>query len=148
MGCHTYNGQNATSYNFFQSNGHIKVIGNYDHNNSYGSLEIENGGDNAVVSGNTFQSHLWIDDSKNVIISNNIVSTVIQLTVETKGVSNILISNNISKRITVDKFGENYIDGLLINDIFIEGNIINSNDKYGIYINGIIVEILISSIMT
>lgn len=136
MGCHTYNGQNATSYNFFKPNGYIKVIGNYDHNNSYGSLEIENGGKDAVVTGNTFQSHLWIDDSENVLISNNIVNSKILLTVETMDTSNILISGNITGKIVLDTFGENYIKGKYIKDVTIEGNRLVGKDGYGIFING------------
>lgn len=47
IGNSTYYGQNATSYNFINQNGYVRVIGNYDANNTYGSIEIENSGNGA-----------------------------------------------------------------------------------------------------
>ncbi|HHZ6450856.1 TPA: phage tailspike protein, partial [Escherichia coli] len=103
----TYGGQNATSYNFINQNGFVRIIGNYDHNNSYGSCELENSMvSNSVISGNTFSSYLWVDDTSNVTISGNTVSSRIKVTSQTDDVHNITISANTTKRITIEQFGE------------------------------------------
>ncbi|MEF3306152.1 glycosyl hydrolase family 28-related protein [Paenibacillus sp. GYB003] len=100
-----YNGQNATSYNFFGGNGKIKIVGNYDSNNSYGSCEIENSpGAEVVISSNNFDKQLWIDDSSTVIIEGNIVKERIFVTVQDNDCKNVIISGNIADRIYVDKF--------------------------------------------
>lgn len=103
----TYGGQNATSYNFINQNGFVRIIGNYDHNNSYGSCELENSMvSNSVISCNTFSSYLWVDDTSNVTISGNTVSSRIKVTSQTDDVHNITISANTTKRITIEQFGE------------------------------------------
>lgn len=81
MGNETYNGQNASSYNFWRDCRDIRAIGNYDANSAWGALEIENSPlANAVVMGNTFESTaatqnaaIWVDDSANVRVIGNFV---------------------------------------------------------------------------
>lgn len=89
----TYNGQNATSYNFFSNCEDIVITANYDDNNSYGSCEIENGSKNVVINGNMFKQDLLIDDCENVLITNNIMRQL-RLTVGIYDTKNIKISNN------------------------------------------------------
>lgn len=58
IGNSTYGGKNATSYNFINGNGSLVVMGNYDHDNEYGSLEIENNKISyGVVTGNIFHKN-------------------------------------------------------------------------------------------
>lgn len=100
-----YNGQNATSYNFFGGNGKIKIVGNYDFNNSYGSCEIENSpGAEVIIAANNFDKMLWIDDSSTVIIDGNMIRERIFVTVQDTDCENVIISNNIAALIYVDKF--------------------------------------------
>lgn len=119
MNCKTYNGQNATSYNFIQSNGLLKVIGNYDDNNAYGSCEVENNSSRAVIAGNTFRKKVWIDDSSNVTISGNLVEEAIFLTVQSHDLQHILVTGN-GKHI---KVSDNIING--------------TSGNYGIFISGL-----------
>ncbi len=135
----TYGGQNATSYNAINTNGFLRVVGNYDDYNSYGSCEIENASNQAVVIGNTFGNTLWADDSKNIIFNANVVMGKIFVTVgsDTGNADNIVISNNICQDIIVDSFGE-YVGGS-VNNLTIVGNTITSNpndNAWGILING------------
>lgn len=128
----TYGGQNATSYNFINQNGFVRIIGNYDHNNSYGSCELENSMvSNSVISGNTFSSYLWVDDTSNVTISGNTVSSRIKVTSQTDDIHNITISANTTKRITIEKFGESptgLVYGALISCNTITGDSDGSSD--------------------
>ena len=128
----TYGGQNATSYNFINQNGFVRIIGNYDHNNSYGSCELENSMvSNSVISGNTFSSYLWVDDTSNVTISGNTVSSGIKVTSQTDDVHNITISANTTKRITIEQFGESptgLVYGALISCNTITGDSDGSSD--------------------
>ena len=128
----TYGGQNATSYNFINQNGFVRIIGNYDHNNSYGSCELENSMvSNSVISGNTFSSYLWVDDTSNVTISGNTVSSRIKVTSQTDDVHNITISANTTKRITIEQFGESptgLVYGALISCNTITGDSDGSSD--------------------
>lgn len=128
----TYGGQNATSYNFINQNGFVRIIGNYDHNNSYGSCELENSMvSNSVISCNTFSSHLWVDDTSNVTISGNTVSSRIKVTSQTDDVHNITISANTTKRITIEQFGESptgLVYGALISCNTITGDSDGSSD--------------------
>ncbi|ENF6480720.1 hypothetical protein ABRX47_003865 [Escherichia coli] len=128
----TYGGQNATSYNFINQNGFVRIIGNYDHNNSYGSCEFENSMvSNSVISGNTFSSYLWVDDTSNVTISGNTVSSRIKVTSQTDDVHNITISANTTKRITIEQFGESptgLVYGALISCNTITGDSDGSSD--------------------
>ena len=128
----TYGGQNATSYNFINQNGFVRIIGNYDHNNSYGSCELENSMvSNSVISCNTFSSYLWVDDTSNVTISGNTVSSRIKLTSQTDDVHNITISANTTKRITIEQFGESptgLVYGALISCNTITGDSDGSSD--------------------
>lgn len=128
----TYGGQNATSYNFINQNGFVRIIGNYDHNNSYGSCELENSMvSNSVISCNTFSSYLWVDDTSNVTISGNTVSSRIKVTSQTDDVHNITISANTTKRITIDQFGESptgLVYGALISCNTITGDSDGSSD--------------------
>ncbi|MDZ9819114.1 hypothetical protein SNB69_00955, partial [Escherichia coli] len=55
---------------------------------------------------NTFSSYLWVDDTSNVTISGNTVSSRIKVTSQTDDVHNITISANTTKRITIEQFGE------------------------------------------
>jgi hypothetical protein len=134
----TYGGQNATSYNVIKGNGSLKIIGNYDHDNSYGSCEVENLGSEVIIMGNTFKKQIWVDDSSNVIISNNTVKDDIFISVEKYGTNNITIVNNIVARVKLDTFGSNYVAGMLINNVTISNNkFINGASKsYGVYMNG------------
>jgi hypothetical protein len=105
IGCSTYNGQNATSYNFINGNGYIVVSNCYDENNSYGSLEIENNDlCYATVSGNIFKEDLWIDDSSRVSITGNICKTL-RVTCETNDVNDVTMVGNVCERIRVEQFG-------------------------------------------
>ena len=128
----TYGGQNAASYNFINQNGFVRIIGNYDHNNSYGSCELENSMvSNSVISGNTFSSYLWVDDTSNVTISGNTVSSRIKVTSQTDDVYNITISANTTKRITIEQFGESptgLVYGALISCNTITGDSDGSSD--------------------
>ncbi len=128
----TYGGQNATSYNFINQNGFVRIIGNYDHNNSYGSCELENSMvSNSVISCNTFSSYLWVDDTSNVTISGNTVSSRIKVTSQTDDVHNITISANTTKWITIEQFGESptgLVYGALISCNTITGDSDGSSD--------------------
>lgn len=128
----TYGGQNSTSYNFINQNGFVRIIGNYDHNNSYGSCELENSMvSNSVISCNTFSSYLWVDDTSNVTISGNTVSSRIKVTSQTDDVHNITISANTTKRITIEQFGESptgLVYGALISCNTITGDSDGSSD--------------------
>ncbi|MCJ7938043.1 phage tailspike protein [Escherichia coli] len=128
----TYGGQNATSYNFINQNGFVRIIGNYDHNNSYGSCELENSMvSNSVISCNTFSSYLWVDDTSNVTISGNTVSSRIKVTSQTDDVHNITISANTTKRVTIEQFGESptgLVYGALISCNTITGDSDGSSD--------------------
>ncbi|HBC8244640.1 TPA: hypothetical protein KE127_004389 [Escherichia coli] len=128
----TYGGQNATSYNFINQSGFVRIIGNYDHNNSYGSCELENSMvSNSVISCNTFSSYLWVDDTSNVTISGNTVSSRIKVTSQTDDVHNITISANTTKRITIEQFGESptgLVYGALISCNTITGDSDGSSD--------------------
>lgn len=132
----TYGGQNASSYNAIKGNGFIRVVGNYDHNNSYASCEIENGSGKAVISNNTFNSKIWIDDSFDVVVNGNTTEQGILISVGSDNgeAKNIIISNNISKNIRCEQFGT-YIGGV-INNINIIGNTVNGDNTHGIWIHG------------
>ncbi|TMV49906.1 hypothetical protein FE783_10020 [Paenibacillus mesophilus] len=138
MNCKTYNGQNATSYNFIQSNGWLKVIGNYDDNNSYGSCEVENNSSRAVIAGNTFRKKVWIDDSSNVTISGNVIEESIYLTVQSLDLESILVTGNITNRIRIEQFGTTQNLSAKGRHIKISENIINgTSGNYGIFITGL-----------
>ncbi|CAG7617418.1 glycoside hydrolase family 55 protein [Paenibacillus allorhizosphaerae] len=130
-----YNGQNATSYNFFGGNGKIKIIGNYDFNNLYGSCEIENSpGAEVLIASNNFEKQLWIDDSSNVVIDGNMIKQRIFITVQDNDCENVIISNNITDRIYVDKFGT-YRNGNIKN-LGIWNNELTGPGSWGIFIRG------------
>lgn len=104
--CSTYGGQGATSYNFINQNGYVRIIGNYDENNLYGSCELENSKvSNSAISGNTFGNDLWVDDTSNVTISGNTTAGVLRVTAETVDVYNLTISANTAKQIRIEQFG-------------------------------------------
>ncbi|WP_176706251.1 glycosyl hydrolase family 28-related protein [Paenibacillus hemerocallicola] len=130
-----YNGQNATSYNFFGGNGKIKLIGNYDFNNSYGSCEIENcPGAEVMISSNNFDKQLWIDDSSTVVIDGNIVKERIFVTVQDNDCDRLVISNNITGRIYVSDFGT-YRAGKVKNADICHNQIIGPG-SWGIFVSG------------
>ena len=133
---HTYGGQNASSYNAIKGNGYIRVVGNYDFNNSYASCEIENGSGKAVISNNTFNSKIWVDDSFDVIVNANITEGGISITVGSNNgdSENVVISNNVCKNIRCEQFGT-YVGGL-INHINIDSNTIKGDNTHGIWIHG------------
>lgn len=107
IGNSTYYGQNATSYNFINQNGFVRVIGNYDANNTYGSIEIENSYfSNSVVASNTCGSDIWIDDTSNVQLTGNVTSGNIKITSETSNVYNVNVIGNTCKAIRAEQFGE------------------------------------------
>lgn len=132
----TYGGQNASSYNVIKGNGYIRVIGNYDHNNSYASCEIENGSGKAVIANNTFSHKIWIDDSYDVVVNANITENGISVTVGSNNgdSKNIVISNNVTKNIRCEQFGT-YLGGLIQN-VNISGNTVNGDNTHGIWIHG------------
>ncbi|UZV39630.1 hypothetical protein APT65_00015 [Trabzonvirus APT65] len=106
IGNSTYGGQNATSYNFINGNGDILVVGNYDENNSYGSLEIENNViSSGVVSGNMFGHDLWIDDTSNIHVVGNNTKRVIRVTSQHNDVQNVSIVANRCAAVSVTTFG-------------------------------------------
>lgn len=132
----TYGGQNASSYNAIKGNGFIRVIGNYDHNNSYASTEIENGSGKCVIANNTFNSKIWVDDSFDVVVNANTTEGGISVTVGS-GVGdarNVIISNNACKNIRCEQFGT-YLGGLIRN-VNIIGNTVNGDNTHGIWIHG------------
>jgi hypothetical protein len=134
----TYGGVNATSYNAIQTNGHVKIIGNYDDNNAYGSCEVENQGSKTVIANNTFRKQIWVDDSTDVIIADNNVEDDIFISVEKYGVNNIQVVGNICARVKLDSFGANYVAGMLINNVSIRDNkfINGANKAHGVFVNG------------
>lgn len=131
----TYGGQNASSYNAIKGNGYIRVIGNYDHNNSYASCEIENGSANAVIANNTFKSKIWVDDSSNAVISGNTTDGGISVTVGSNvgDTDNVLISGNVCKNIRCEQFGT--YQGGAIKNVNITGNTVNGENTHGIWIH-------------
>lgn len=132
----TYGGQNATSYNAIKGNGYIRVIGNYDHNNSYGSTEIENGSGHVVIANNTFGSKIWVDDSFDVVVNGNVTNDSIHVTVGSNNgdAENVVVSNNVCKNIRCEQFG-NYQGGL-IKHVNIIGNTVNGDNTHGIWMHG------------
>ncbi len=132
----TYGGQNASSYNAIKGNGFIRVIGNYDHNNSYASCEIENGSGNAVVANNTFNSKIWIDDSFDTVVNANTTKEGILVTVGSNNgdANNVVISNNVCKNIRCEQFGE--YKGGIINNVNICANNVVGTNTHGIWIHG------------
>lgn len=130
-----YHGQNATSYNFFGGNGKIKIIGNYDYNNSYGSCEIENCPNaEVIVSANNFDKKLWIDDSSTVVIDGNIVKELIFVTVQDNDCDRLVISNNITGRIFLSSFGT-YRAGKIKNADISHNQMIGPG-SWGIFVSG------------
>lgn len=132
----TYGGKNASSYNAIKGNGFIRVIGNYDHNNSYASCEIENGSGNAIIANNTFNSKIWVDDSFNTVVNANTTVEGILITVGSNvgNAENIVVSNNICRNIRCEQFGT--YKGGLIKNVSISGNVINGNNTHGVFIHG------------
>ncbi|ASR83959.1 tail sheath protein [Arthrobacter phage Shrooms] len=133
-GCGTYGGAGATSYNFIGNNGYLRVLGNYDAFNSYGSCEIENQSGPAIVANNHFGSDLWIDDSSNVQAHANIVERDILVTVQSFDVRNVSIIGNHASRIRVVKFGTTQTNPLLVDAILIAKNTLNGTGTYGIFV--------------
>ena len=132
----TYGGQNASSYNAIKGNGYIRVIGNYDHNNSYASCEIENGSGKAVIANNTFNSKIWVDDSHDVIVNANATKGGISVTVgsDNGDANNVIISNNACKNIRCEQFGT--YKGGIIKNVNIAGNNVSGDNTHGIWIHG------------
>lgn len=132
----TYGGKNASSYNAIKGNGFIRVIGNYDHNNSYASCEIENGSGKAVIANNTFNSKIWVDDSFDVIVNANTTEGGISVTVGSNNgdANNVIISNNACKNIRCEQYGT--YSGGVINNVNITGNNVNGDNTHGIWIHG------------
>lgn len=128
--CSTYGGQGATSYNFINQNGYVRIIGNYDENNLYGSCELENSKvSNSVISGNTFGNNLWVDDTSNVSITGNVTIGTLRVTSQTTDVYNVNISGNVAKRIRVEQFGASPTG--LVFDSNITGNTATGADVGG-----------------
>lgn len=132
----TYGGKNASSYNAIKANGYIRVIGNYDHNNSYASCEIENASGKAVIANNTFKSKIWIDDSFDAVVNGNTTDGGISVTVGSNvgDSKNIIISNNVTKNIRCEQFGT-YAGGIIKN-VNIVGNTVNGDNTHGIWVHG------------
>lgn len=136
----TYGGKNASSYNAIKGNGFIRVLGNYDHNNSYASCEIENGSGRAVVANNTFGAKIWIDDSFDCVVNGNTSEDGISITVGSNvgDSKNIVVSNNVCKNIRCEQFGT--YEGGVIRSVNIIGNTVRGNQTHGIWIHGNAVE--------
>ena len=132
----TYGGQNASSYNAIKGNGFIRVIGNYDHNNSYASCEIENGSGKAVIANNTFNAKIWVDDSFDVVVNGNSTEAGISVTVGSNNgdSNNVIISNNTCKNIRCEQFGT--YNGGIINNVNIIGNNVRGTNTHGIWLHG------------
>lgn len=132
----TYGGRNATSYNAIKGNGFIRVIGNYDHENLYGSCEIENATGKVVVSGNTFKKKIWIDDSFDVTVAGNVCDDTIHITVGSNNgdAKNVIVADNVCKNIRAEQFGE--YKGGLIRFLNINGNTVKGDNVHGIWIHG------------
>ena len=123
VGCSTYGGQNATSYNFINGNGYLIVSNCFDNENSYGSLEIENNDIcYSVVTGNVFRKQLWIDDSSNVSIVANTIEDRIYITSETHDCNDITIVGNNLAGLSADQFGGNVDPEKSISNLNINGN--------------------------
>lgn len=132
----TYGGKNASSYNAIKGNGFIRVIGNYDHNNSYASCEIENGSGKAVIANNTFNAKIWVDDSFDVVVNGNTTELGISITVGSNNgdSTNVIISNNITKNIRCEQYGT-YTGGI-VNNLNITGNNVKGDNTHGIWVHG------------
>lgn len=134
IGNSTYHGAGATSYNFINANGLLKVIGNYDQNNTYGSLELENSRvSQAVISANVFGSDLWIDDTSNVVVSANVVAGKLRVTSQTDNVHNVSLTGNIASVIRIEQFGENPVGlvyGANISDNLTTGTADGAQDMF------------------
>lgn len=151
IGNSTYGGKNATSYNFINGNGSLVVMGNYDHDNEYGSLEIENNKISyGVVTGNIFHKQLWIDDTSNINVVGNTCTDRIYITAQSNNSENVSVVGNNVPRIYVSKFGQspigrhrnltirgNHVTGKdVLNCIFLDDSVdsasIEGNDCYGV----------------
>lgn len=132
----TYGGKNASSYNAIKGNGFIRVIGNYDHNNSYASCEIENGSGKAIIANNTFKAKIWVDDSFDAVVNANTAEGGISVTVGSNNgdAKNVIISNNVCKNIRCEQFGT--YKGGIIRNVNIIGNTVNGDNTHGIWIHG------------
>lgn len=132
----TYGGQNASSYNAIKGNGFIRVIGNYDHNNSYASCEIENGTGKAVIANNTFNSKIWVDDAFDAVVNANTTEEGVHITVgsDVGDAANIIVSNNTCRNIRCEQFGT--YKGGIIKNVNIIGNIVKGDNTHGIWIHG------------
>lgn len=132
----TYGGQNASSYNAIKGNGFIRVVGNYDHNNSYASCEIENGSGKAIIANNTFNSKIWADDAFDVVINGNTTEEGILITVgsDVGDSNNVVISNNVCRNIRCEQFGT--YQGGVINNVNINGNNVRGDNTHGIWLHG------------
>ena len=132
----TYGGQNASSYNAIKGNGFIRVIGNYDHNNSYASCEVENGSGKVIIANNTFNSKIWVDDSFDTVVNANTTEGGISITVgsDVGDSENIVVSSNTCKNIRCEQFGT--YKGGIIKNVNIIGNIVNGDNTHGIWIHG------------
>lgn len=132
----TYGGQNASSYNAIKGNGFIRVIGNYDHNNSYASCEIENGSGNAVIANNTFNAKIWVDDSFDVVVNGNVTQEGILVSVgsDNGDSENVIITGNACRNIRCEQYGT-YVGGV-INNVNIHGNNVKGTNTHGIWIHG------------
>lgn len=128
--CSTYGGRNATSYNYINQNGYIRINGNYDQNNLYGSCELENSDVSiSSITGNTFGADLWVDDTSNVTVSGNTVATMIRVTAETVDVRNLNISSNTAKRIRIEQFGAS--PSGFVYDTLVSSNTLTGADSGG-----------------
>ncbi|ALY08377.1 minor tail protein [Arthrobacter phage Thunderclap] len=137
IGNSTYGGAGATSYNFIGGNGYLRVVGNYDEKNSYGSCQIENQSGKSVVSGNTFGKKLWIDDSSNVAVTGNVIDGELHISIQNYDVKNVVATGNVLGRVIIGKFGDAQaqtnplsMDAIIVND-----NVIGGTGNYGLFIS-------------
>jgi hypothetical protein len=133
---HTFGGRMASSYNAIKTNGYIRIANNYDEDNSYGSVEVENASGHVVIEGNTFKKKIWVDDSYNVSIDGNVLSDMIHITVgsDNGDARNISVTDNVATTIRVESFG--LYKGGVIKNISIADNTLTGGVSYGIWVDG------------
>lgn len=102
-GNRTFGGKGASSYNFINANGTITVANNFDENNLYSSCEIENSSNQTIIMGNHFGNNIWIDDSRDAIISGNIAKRI-DISIQTAECDTVSIVNNHCESIYLHYF--------------------------------------------
>lgn len=135
IGCTTYNGQNASSYNYIGNNGYLRVIGCYDDGNPYAATEIENSSGPATVQGNTFLGDIWVDDSSDIAVAGNTITGAgVRVTIQHHDVRNVTITGNVAKFVLLTSFGTSHDATKVMDNIIVTGNVLNGDGNYGVNI--------------